>query len=130
MSQRVYIVSQQLIANNIELIAAKSWEGHQQEGRGVVLIDGGTLEAMSPNPLTYLSEKYIQETGSGWPSENITGLLEKYNPESEIIVVIKWRGEVGVYRLKPPIAPPVAYEHCKDVLAGKVHRSTLTFYNS
>jgi hypothetical protein len=114
-------VSQQLIANNIELISAKSWEGYQQEGCGVILIDGGTLDDLdvSPNPLVYLPDKKVQETEEGWPSENIAGVVEKYNPNSEVIVVIKWRGEVGVYRLKPPTPPPVAYENLKGDLASK-----------
>lgn len=126
MSQRVYMVSQQLIANNVELIAAKSWEGYRQVGRGVILIDGGTLEAMSPEPMAYLSTEQVQEAKEEWPAENIGKVLEKYVPETEMIVVVKWRGEVGMYRLKPPIAPPTAYENCKEILAGAVHRANLT----
>lgn len=130
MSQRVYMVSQQLIANNVELIAAKCWEGYQQAGRGVILIDGGTMEAMSPNPMVYLSGQQVREAEEGWPSENIAKVIEKYIPESEMIVVVKWRGEVGMYRLKPPIAPPTAFENCKEILAGTVHRSNLTLLDS
>jgi len=130
MSQRVYLVSQQLIANNVELIAAKSWEGYQQVGRGVILIDGGTQEAISPNPMAYLSGKQVQEAEEDWPSENIARVVEKYIPESEMIVVVKWRGQVGMYRLKPPTAPPAAYENCKEILAGTIHRSNLTLLES
>ena len=131
MGDRVYVVSQQLIANNIELISAKSWEGYQQEGRGILLIDSGTFDGLdaAPNPLTYISDKQIQETVAGWPAERVTGLVKQYDPENEMIVVVKWRGEVGGYRLKPPIAPPVAYEKLKNILSDQGHQATLALYD-
>ena len=112
MNQRVYMVSQQLIANNIDLISAKCWEGYQQEGRGIVLIDGGLHQDLPPagSPLVYLSTEEAQKPEHGWPMGNLKELIDKYKPDSEILVGIKWRGEVGLYRLKPPIAPPAAYE--------------------
>ncbi len=121
MSQRVYVVSQQLIANNIEIISAKCWEGYQKEGRGVIVIEGSILDSLevSPDPMVYLSEKKIKETEEEWPSENVPYVVERYVPENEINVVVKWRGQVGVYRLRPPTPPPTAYERMKDILIGK-----------
>ncbi len=109
------MVSQQLIANNIELISAASWDGYQREGRGVIFIDGETTDtpASAGAPLTYVSEKEAQETREGWPFENMTAMVKTYNPNSEVIVLIKWRGEFGIYRFKPPISPPAAYEGLK-----------------
>jgi hypothetical protein len=133
MSQRVYIVSQQLIANNIELISARCWQGYQDEGRGVILIDGSMLDGaeVPADPMTYLSEKKVTETGEGWPSENVAYVVEKYVPESEVIVVVKWRGHVGVYRLKSPTPPPTAYSRMKDVLTGKTaYRPNITLFDS
>ncbi len=116
MSQRVYIVSQQLIANNIELISATSWDGYQRKGRGVIFIDGETADnpASAGSPLAYVSEKEAQETREGWPFENMADMVKTYNPDSEVIVLIKWRGEFGIYRFKPPISPPAAYEGLKQ----------------
>ena len=118
MSQRVYLVSQQLIANNLELISATSWQGYQQQGRGVVLIDGETvdqLELTGP-PLVYVSGQQSQQKNEDWPVEQIAGLLEKYDPDTEVIVVVKWRGEVGIYRFKPAMSPPVAYQSLNETL--------------
>ena len=125
MSERVYVVSQQLIANNIELISATSWAGYQQEGRGLILIDGGSVESAAPGgPLMYVSDKHMRAQEDGWPSEEMAGVVEKYNPEQEIIVVIKWRGEVGIYRLKSPIAPPLAYEQLRNVLVRSADQNS------
>lgn len=131
MSDRVYIVSQQLIANNIDLIAAKSWAGYQKEGRGVLLIDSGSLGNLdsAPAPLTYLSKNNMGEHKADLPWENLSVGIEKYNPNTEIIVVVKWRGKVGVYRLKPPVAPPDAYERLKDTLArGAAQGAPITLW--
>ena len=118
MSQRMYIVSQQLIANNIDLISATSWNGYQKQGRGIVLIDGGTAADLetAASPLVYVTEEKAQASDNGWPSEDVAGLVKKYVPDSEVIVVVKWRGQVGVYRFKPPVAPPNAYEGLKHMM--------------
>lgn len=119
MSQRVYLVSQQLIANNIELISATSWAGYQEKGRGVVLIEGGTgdnLPTVGTGPLVYVSDKETQETEEGWPIEDLASLVKIYNPDSEVVVLVKWRGELGIYRFKPPTPPPLAYESLKKTL--------------
>jgi hypothetical protein len=112
------MVSQQLIAHNTELISATSWKGYQREGRGVVLIDGETVDNPESGgaPLIYVSEKETQETGEGWSSENVADLVKLYNPDSEVIVLVKWRGQLGIYRFKPPISPPAAYEGLKQAL--------------
>ncbi len=119
MSQRMYIVSQQLIANNVNLISATSWDGYQKAGRGAVLIDAETLDKLEvvERPLVYVSEQEAQETRGGWPSEQAAGMIKTYQPDSEVIVIIRWRGEVGAFRFKPPISPPVAYEGLKQTLS-------------
>ena len=118
MSQRVYIVSQQLIAANVERISALSWDGYQREGRGAVVIEGQTTEKfeIAGGPLDYVSDKEAQETRDGWPTEDVAGIVKAYNPESEVIVIVRWRGEVGVYRFKPHTPPRAAYEGLKKAL--------------
>ena len=134
MSQRMYVVCQQLIANNIELVSATGWDGYQKAGRGVILIDGGlddSLEAIPDNPMSYISDHQMVEEEGGWPSQDMAGVVGKYDPEKEIIVVIKWRGEVGIYRLRSPIPPPVAFERLKDRFARRQsHTSELVFLDS
>jgi hypothetical protein len=134
MSQRMYVVCQQLIANNIELVSATAWEGYQQAGRGVIFIDGGmvdSLETVPGNPMSYVSDQHMVENEGGWPSPDMAGVVSKYDPESEMIIVIKWRGEVGIYRLRSPIAPPVAFEHLKHIFARpESHSSELIFLDS
>jgi hypothetical protein len=107
----VYVVSQQLIAANIERISAVSWEGYQREGRGAVVIDAEAADTLegAAGPLVYVSDEEAQETGGGWPSEDVTDIVRAYDPENEVIVIVKWRGEVGVYRFKPPTSPPMAH---------------------
>ena len=127
MSQRMYVVCQQLIANNIELVSATAWDGYQKAGRGVIFIDGSVVDSPEPipnNPMSYVSDQQMVENEGGWPSPDMAGVVTKYDPESEIIVVIKWRGEVGIYRLRSPIAPPVAFERLKDVFTPHENRSS------
>lgn len=111
LSQRVYVVSQQLIAANIERISAVSWEGYQRDGRGAVVIDAEAADTLegAAGPLVYVSDDEVQQTGRGWPSEEVAGIVRAYDPENEVIVIVKWRGEVGVYRFKSPTSPPMAH---------------------
>jgi hypothetical protein len=117
-SQRRYLVSQTLIAANIERITAVSWDGYQKSGRGVVLIDGEVLdeESLQAGPLTYLSDAEAQETRGGWPTEDVAGIVKVYDPESEVIVVVRWRNGVGAYRFKPNISPPAAFQRFEEML--------------
>ncbi|GAB4547082.1 MAG: hypothetical protein Kow0063_41690 [Anaerolineae bacterium] len=111
MSQRRYIVSQNLIAANIERISAFSWEGYQKAGRGVVLIDAEEADEkrLRVGPLVYLSDPEAQEERGGWPTPDIAEIVNIYDPEREVIVILRWRNGIGAYRFKPPIAPPAAY---------------------
>ena len=115
MSQRRYIVSQNLIAANIERISALSWDGYQKAGRGVVLIEGEEADEkkLQVGPLSYLSDDEAQEERGGWPIEDVADIVKVYDPESEVIVIVRWRNGIGAYRFKPPIAPPAAYEKLK-----------------
>jgi hypothetical protein len=100
----------------------------------VIFIDGGqveSVEAVPNNPMSYISDRQMVEEEDGWPSPDMAGVVNNYDPETEIIVVIKWRGEVGIYRLKSPIAPPTAYESLKSVFSGNHNQSAeLIFLDS
>ena len=135
MSQRMYVVCQQLIANNIELVSATGWNGYQAQGRGVIFIDGSSFDSLDAvpagNPMVYVSDKQMIENEGGWPSEDMAGVVKKYDPETEVIVVIKWRNQVGIYRMKSPIAPPVAYENLKGILTrNEANRSEMIFLDT
>lgn len=112
MSQRRYIVSQNLIAANIDRISAVSWDGYQKAGRGVVLIEGEEADEkrLQVGPLVYLSDTEAQQERGGWPIEDVTEIVKVYEPENEVIVIVRWRNGIGAYRFKPPIAPPSAYK--------------------
>ncbi len=112
MSQRRYIVSQNLIAANVDRISAVSWDGYQKAGRGVVLIDGEEADEkrFQVGPLVYLSDTEAQAERDGWPIEDVADIVKVYDPESEVIVIVRWRNGIGAYRFKPPIAPPAAYK--------------------
>jgi hypothetical protein len=111
-SQRRYIVSQNLIAANVDRISAVSWDGYQKAGRGVVLIEGEEADEkrLQVGPLVFLSDTEAQEVRGGWPIEDVADIVKGYDPESEVIVIVRWRNGIGAYRFKPPIAPPAAYE--------------------
>jgi hypothetical protein len=111
-SQRRYIVSQNLIAANIDRIAAVSWDGYQKKGRGVVLIEGEKADEkrLQVGPLVYLPDTEAMEERGGWPIEDVANIVKVYDPESEVIVIVRWRNGIGAYRFKPPIAPPAAYK--------------------
>jgi hypothetical protein len=130
----MYVVCQQLIANNIELVSATAWDGYRKAGRGVIFIDGSlvdNLEEVPGNPMSYVSDEHMVENEDGWPSPDMAGVVSKYDPESEMIIVIKWRGEVGIYRLRSPIAPPVAFERLKHLFAmPESQNSELIFLDS
>jgi hypothetical protein len=112
MSQRVYVVSQQLIANNIDRIAAGAWKGYQEHGRGVIFIEGGSMDRQAPqgNPMVFLTPDKIRAMDDGWLSDDLAGAINIYNPETEVIVLINWQNEVGIYRIKPPKAPKAVAE--------------------
>lgn len=112
MSQRRYIVSQNLIAANVDRISAVSWDGFQKSGRGVVLIEGEEAdeERLQVGPLVYLSDTEAREDQGGWPIEDVAEIVKVYDPKSEVIVIVRWRNGIGAYRFKPPIAPPAAYK--------------------
>lgn len=112
MSQRRYIVSQNLIAANIDRISAVSWDGYQKAGRGVVLIEGEEADEkrLQVGPLVYLSDTEAQEERGGWPIEDVADIVKVYDPENEVIVIVRWRNGIGAYRFKPLIAPPTAYK--------------------
>ena len=112
MSQRRYIVSQNLIAANIDRISAVSWDGYQKAGRGVVLVEGEEADEkrLQVGPLVYLSDTEAQQERGGWPIEDVTEIVKVYEPENEVIVIVRWRNGIGAYRFKPPTAPPTAYK--------------------
>jgi hypothetical protein len=112
LSQRIYIVSQSLIAANIERISAVSWDGYQKAGRGAVLIEGEEADEkrLQVGPLVYLSDTEAQEERGGWPVQDVADIVKIYDPENEVIVIVRWRNGIGAYRFKPPIAPPAAYK--------------------
>ncbi len=112
MSQRRYIISQNLIAANIDRISAVSWDGYQKAGRGAVLIEGEEAdeERLQVGPLVYLSDTEAQEERGGWPIDDVADIVKVYDPENEVIVIVRWHNGIGAYRFKPLIAPPAAYE--------------------
>ena len=116
MSQRRYIISQNLIAANIDRISAVSWDGYQKAGRGAVLIEGEQADEkrLQVGPLVYLSDTEAQEERGGWPIDDVTDIVKVYDPENEVIVIVRWRNGIGAYRFKPPIAPPTAYERLME----------------
>jgi hypothetical protein len=111
-SQDRHTISQNLIAANVDHISAVSWDGYQKEGRGVVVIYGEEADEkrLQAGPLVFLSEAEAQAEGDGWPTEEVAGIVNDYDPEREVIVIVRWRDDTDAYRFKPPIAPPAAYK--------------------
>jgi hypothetical protein len=97
-----------LIAANVDRISAVSWDGYQKAGRGVVLIYGEEADEkrLQVGPLVYLSEAEEES----WPTEEVADIVKDYDPEREVIVIVRWRDDTDAYRFKPPIAPPAAYK--------------------
>ena len=112
MSQDRHTFSQNLIAANVDRISAVSWDGYQKAGRGVVLIYGEEADEkrLQVGPLVYLSEAEAQAEGDGWPTEEVADIVKDYDPEREVIVIVRWRDDTDAYRFKPPIAPPASYK--------------------
>lgn len=108
MSQDRHIISQNLIAANVDRISAVSWDGYQKAGRGVLLIYGEEADEkrLQVGPLVYHSEA----EGGGWPTEEVADIVKDYDPEREVIVIVRWRDDTDVYRFRPPMAPPAAYK--------------------
>jgi hypothetical protein len=111
-SQDRHTFSQNLIAANVDRISAISWDGYQKAGRGVVLIYGEEADEkrLQIGPLVYFSEAEAQAEGDGWPTEEVADIVKDYDPEREVIVIVRWRDDTDAYRFKPPIAPPAAYK--------------------
>jgi hypothetical protein len=111
-SQDRHTISQNLIAANVDHISAISWDGYQKAGRGVVLIYGEEADEkrLQAGPLVYLSEAEAQAEGDGWLTEEVADIVKDYDPEREVIVIVRWRDDTDAYRFKPPIAPPAAYK--------------------
>ena len=88
------------------------------------------LNRTNSNVLKLVTDDYFI-LSSGIPDTPLGFVLGKYDPEREINVVIKWRGEVGIYRLRSPLPPPVAFERLKDKFARRQsHTSELVFLDS
>jgi hypothetical protein len=111
-SQDRHTFSQNLIAANVDRISAVGWDGYQKAGRGVVLIYGeeADQERLQAGPLVFLSDAEAQAEGDGWPTEEVADIVKDYDPEREVIVIVRWRDDMDAYRFKPPIAPPAAYK--------------------
>ena len=113
MSQDRHIISQNLIAANVDRISAASWDGYQKAGRGALLIYGEEADEkrLQVGPLVYLSEA----EGDGWPTEEVAEIVKDYDPEREVVVIVRWRDGTDAYRFKPPMAPPAAYHRLMGV---------------
>ena len=112
MCQDRHTISQNLIAANVDSISAVSWDGYQKAGRGVVVIYGEEADEkrLQAGPLVFLSEAEAQAQGEGWPDEEVAGIVRDYDPEREVIVIVRWRDDTDAYCFRPPIAPPAAYK--------------------
>ena len=99
------------INENWEPIAGLAWAGYLEGGRGAMLIDFEELEGDEMNVM-YFSENDIQSTFEGWPDPQLAELVEKYDPETEIVVIFRHpEEETSYYRLgSPNVPPPSAYK--------------------
>jgi hypothetical protein len=78
---------------NTKKHAAMAWNGYQSKGKGVVIAkihyeDGDDNAAIISEPLEYLSENdpLVRESG-GWSVE-LTDEVRRYDPETEIVVLL------------------------------------------
>jgi hypothetical protein len=91
----------------LQLIAAElapfARAGYACAGRGAVILGTYGIELTSLNgegvPARYLSQRWAQETGVGWPAPEIVREIEQYNPQREFIVCINRAPHPNFYRL-------------------------------
>jgi hypothetical protein len=89
------------LTRHVEAYASCAWYGYKHKGRGVVVADFSIADRGSSGevigyPMEYLTldAPAIAERG-GWPVAEVPELVERYDPEAEIVVLICVPNESG-----------------------------------
>lgn len=99
------------IMGNWSVLAAWSWRGYQEGGRGCMVIDSKQASTeptvtsrLGETPAVYLVADQVPEI------EEVRRMIREYDPETEVVVVIlRLDGGQSEYRLRGPVLPVDAY---------------------
>jgi hypothetical protein len=82
------------LTEHVEAYATCAWYGYKNKGRGVVVVDlnvadRGAKGEVVGYPMEYLTldDPVIAKRG-GWPVAQVPDLVSRYDPESELVVLI------------------------------------------
>lgn len=81
------------LSDNADNYAYAAWEGYQKWGRGCLVLNFKYLRELPDGrhlmPIQYMTvdDPRIRARG-GWPVENIPKLIEEYDPESQMVVLM------------------------------------------
>jgi hypothetical protein len=109
---------QEFLATHCEQHAAVAWDGYMQKGRGVLVLNLaqaklGVMGGEWAIPIEYIAEydPVVDERG-GWPVEQVPDVIRRYDPQTEIVVlVIERDGAAHVTRIgNMAMNPPQAYQ--------------------
>lgn len=87
----------EFIIDNWDHLATLAWYGFQQAGRGFLNIDVGLVQSDPPlgerfPPFcAYIPASLLREKGVKFPNGDVESLIEKYDPESQIVAFFHWK---------------------------------------
>jgi hypothetical protein len=89
------------LTEHVEAYAACAWYGYQRKGRGVVAVDFNVADRDAKGEIIGYGMEYltlddpvIGERG-GWPVEQVPDLVKRYEPETQMVVLVCVPNEDG-----------------------------------
>lgn len=112
-------------------LAALAWKGYKKAGRGFLHITRGGKEYFPATKSTldmsgsllggtinfeYISQETIEKNGHSYPNEDAEEMVESYDTNWEMVVVIDCQEGEGSYsyRYVSPLKPALAFKQLKD----------------
>ena len=105
----------EFILDNWDHLAAIAWEGFKEDGRGFLTIEVDKVQSdpglgeRFPAFLIYIAANMLREKGLPFPHGDVEAMVEKYDPETQIVVFFFWRSGTkerqSAYRMGSQPAP-------------------------
>lgn len=95
-----YALHMQWIDQNRPALIRDAQTRHQAEGRGAFMVDEEDYSAQAGTvPTVYMSDRIVQESGTGWPGETIAEAIRAYDPAGELLILFLTSGVLACYKV-------------------------------
>ena len=86
------------IAENLHIFWPAAKNAFEESGKGAIVVDTTSRPTGEGNPFGYLLQEILEEGDD----EDLMRMVDEYNPESELVVLlIKGDNKTSTYRIKP-----------------------------